>query len=288
MKFYTGRIKRKIFLLLLMTITAGSLTAGYFFGPAAEESAAGVQEGLFLPIIMYHSVVNAGDETGMYVVSARMLEEDLKWLKKQGYETVFISEVIDYVKHGSPLPEKPVMITFDDGMLNSMQTAFSVMERYRAKGVYSVVGKYCQGEYGYMDWSDLSAFEAKELVEIQNHSYDMHELGTRRGSGRRKGEGVSEYVRKFASDTSQMQLLLKENCGIIAQCYTYPFGIISEESVPVLEALGFEASLSCYEKPNYLIQGDPDSLFLLNRYNRSGTLSTEDFMEKVMRKEALS
>lgn len=282
-------IKRKFILFLLLMLMTCGMTAGHcFFGNSdvfnscedGLETLKPENDRVFLPVIMYHSVKEGREGLGAYVVSSDILEKDLCWLEENGYETVFVGEVIDYVKNGGDLPDKPVMITFDDGMMDNMQTALGVMEKHGAKGVYSVVGEYCEGEYGYMDWSDISSFEANPLVEIQNHSYRMHELDRRRGSSRMKGEGFCQYVTAFASDTSKMQILLEENAGIKAACYTYPFGIISEETVPVLEYLGFEASLTCYERENILTIGDSDCLYLLNRYNRAAGESTESFMKR--------
>lgn len=290
MKYGSVYIKRKILLFLLLMLMTCGMTAGHcFFGKISgtnvpEDGAETIKSGeerVFLPIIMYHSVKDSREDLGTYVISADTLEEDLKWLEENGYETVFVEEVIDYVKHGGELPEKPVMITFDDGMLDNMQTAIKVMEKYGAKGVYSVVGSYCEGEYGYMDWSDISAFESSPLVEIQNHSYGMHGLEGRRGSSRMKGEGFCQYITAFASDTSKMQILLEEKTGAKAKCYTYPFGIISEETIPVLENLGFEVSLTCYERENILTRGDSDCLYLLNRFNRAWGESTDSFMKRM-------
>ncbi|MDO4482547.1 MAG: polysaccharide deacetylase family protein [Bacillota bacterium] len=290
MKYGNVYIKRKIILFLLLMLMTCGMTAGHCFfaeisgANAKAEDAGSIKSGnesVFLPVIMYHSVKDGCEGQGEYVISAETLEEDLKWLDENGYETVFVEDVINYVKYGGNLPDNPVMITFDDGMLDNMKTAFRVMEKYGARGVYSVVGSYCEGEYGYMTWADILEFDSSPLVEIQNHSFEMHGLESRKGSSRMKGEGLCQYITAFASDASKMQILLEEKAGIKAECYTYPFGIISEETVPVLKCLGFEASLTCYERENIITRGDSDCLYLINRYNRGCGESTEKFMKRM-------
>ena len=76
-------------------------------------------------------------------------------------------------------------------------------------------------------------------------------------------------------------MALLAECGVDANVYAYPYGAISAESEPVLKDLGFYASLSCREKPNYITK-DPDCLWQLGRYNRPSGISTETFMQRAL------
>ncbi|MBQ4339739.1 MAG: polysaccharide deacetylase family protein [Firmicutes bacterium] len=280
MKQRYGRLRRKLTLFLILCIAAGSMTVGHIFFNEGKTTGGVSEHSVFLPVIMYHSVVEKG-EVGDYVIHAETFEQDMIWLKDHGYETVFIEDIINYVYTGKALPKKPVMITFDDGMKNNMNTAYKVMEKYEAKGVYSVVGSYCDSGYPYMDWNELAEFAKYPFAEIQNHSYDLHGLGNRKGSTRMQEEGFCEYITGFASDTSKMQIMLEEKAGVTAACYTYPFGLVSQETYPVLEDLGFKVSLTCIEKGNMISKGDESCLYRLNRYNRSADESTEGFMRRI-------
>ena len=68
-----------------------------------------------LPVLMYHSVLKDPQRTGKYTITPKKFEEDLIYLKNNGYETVSLKQVIKYVYHNEPLPEKPILLTFDDG-----------------------------------------------------------------------------------------------------------------------------------------------------------------------------
>lgn len=287
MKRINKMLEKKLINFLILCVVTGGIVVGhtYFKSDRTDEvmrydGMSQEKERIFLPVIMYHSVVKEGN-LGEYVVSADILEKDIKWLKEHNYEPVFVEDVITYVKGDGVLPPKPVMITFDDGMKNNMDTAFEVMKKYDAKGVYSVVGSYCDGGDPYMSWDELKEFSQEALVEIQHHSYSFHELGQRKGSMRMAGEGFCEYVTEFASDTSKMNNALAENADIKTSCYTYPFGLISTETYPVLESLGFEASFSCIEKGNYITKEDESCLHLMKRYNRAAGETTENFMNRI-------
>ena len=77
-----------------------------------------------MPVLMYHSINSKESKAGDYVITPAALRGDLEWLKQNGYQTVVVQDLLDYVEEGTPLPEKPVMITFDDGYYNNYLNAF--------------------------------------------------------------------------------------------------------------------------------------------------------------------
>ena len=93
-----------------------------------------------LPVAMYHSVTDQGDSPGEYVISPSMLEKDLQWLSQHGYETVVVGDLVSQVENGTPLPEKPVMLTFDDGYYNNYRNAYPLLQKYGMQAVLSPVG----------------------------------------------------------------------------------------------------------------------------------------------------
>src|SRR5690606_22465651 len=87
-----------------------------------------------LPVLMYHSIQENGAE---YQVTAAQLEEQLAWLLQNGYESVTSAEIIAWMTYGIPLPEKPVMITVDDGNFTDWYF-LELLERYGFEGVFSL------------------------------------------------------------------------------------------------------------------------------------------------------
>lgn len=247
-------------------------------------------EDISVPIIMYHSISEEPDDGEDYLISKAAFEEDMNYLIENGYESVFISDLVSYVEDGVQLPEKPVVITFDDGFLNNMSYAYPFMEERGMKGVISVVGKYVEKAveedehnpgYSNLTWDEITELSQSGTFEIGNHTYDMHTLGERRGCKIKYGETFEEYRNALYDDVYKLQEMIRENCGITPEVFAYPYGFISDESVYILHEMGFKALLSCYEEPNY-INRNPACLTILNRYNRSGKYSTEEFMEKAL------
>ncbi|MBO5222797.1 MAG: polysaccharide deacetylase family protein [Clostridia bacterium] len=260
------------------------------FGLNATLYVSAASSGIELPILMYHSVGYNDRVHSAYLLSPEAFEADLVWLKNHGYHTVFLSEVIDYVDGKGGLPEKPVVITLDDGFLNSFTYVLPLLQKYDMKATVSVVGSFCEAytqhpdpnpAYAYLAWSDVRALVDSGLVEIGNHTYDMHSVGVRRGCMRKADESVASYASALSSDLSRLQSMLREQVGITPTVFAYPYGAVSSEAVYVLQSLGFRAALTCSEQINLISPAVPEGLYHLGRFNRPSGETTVGFMQKV-------
>ena len=245
--------------------------------------------GIDVPIIMYHSVLKSAKKQTKYIVTPAQLESDMLWLKSNGYTTVFIQDLINYVYNGTPLPSKPVVLTFDDGYYNNLIYLYPLLKKYNMKAVISIIGIYSEEysktldlnpSYAHLTWDNINELSDSGLVEILNHSYNMHKTDTRKGCKILSGESYNEYKTVLAKDIMKTQELLNSNCKIAPIAFTYPFGYMCEESEGIIKELGFKASLSCYEKINHITR-DESCLYMLKRFNRDSTISTERFMAKI-------
>lgn len=262
--------------------------ANSYFNTQAHTVAAIEQKAL--PIVMYHSILKDNAQQGEYVLSPEVLRQDLAYLKRQGYQTVTIQDLIAYVNEGTALPEKPVMITFDDGYYNNFLYAYPILKDLEMKAVISIIGNqtviFTENGQENAYWSYLTLPRLQEMVEsgffeIQNHSYDLHTYGARRGCLRTRGEDKNSYKAFLQQDTLEVQELLAKNGLPKPVCYTYPFGSLSDESEEILKELGFQCTLGCEEGMNYITR-DPMGLYRLRRYNRPAGISTASFMRKLL------
>ena len=291
--FTTLRIRTaRVILALLLTISlsvGGLLLWSSYRTQMSSGIKEGQTEGIRLPIVMYHSILGVSSRQGQYVVSPEVLENDLKFLKDKGYTTIVTEDLVKYVKHGVLLPEKPIMLTFDDGFYNNYLNCMPLMEKYDCKMILSPIGaetvRYSEsGEenvaYSYVTWKRLKEMHESGRVEIQNHSYNMHSAkGGRNGSKKKSMETLSEYQSVFSEDVLKMQNLITEQVGVTPTAFAYPLGAISKESLPILKELGFQAAFTCESKVNVLT-GDGEQLYHLGRYNRPAGISTEAFFAK--------
>jgi peptidoglycan/xylan/chitin deacetylase (PgdA/CDA1 family) len=90
-----------------------------------------------IPILCYHRI--GIDRKSEYEVTPSTFEADMKILADSGYHSIMPSQLYDYLVYNKPLPEKPVMITFDDSRAEHFQIAAPVMEKYGFKGVFFIM-----------------------------------------------------------------------------------------------------------------------------------------------------
>lgn len=271
-------------ILLFLTLLVTLLTVGISIVIATSE------DYIDVPIIMYHSILKDPSRSNKYTVTPAVLEEDLKYIKDKGYTTVTIADLISYVYDDSPLPEKPIVLTFDDGHYNNYGYLFPLLEKYDMKAVISIVGSYTDKftetdeanlNYSYLRWKDIKELMDTGRIEFQNHTYNLHSnTGKRIGTKKIKGETDEHYKSILKDDILKLQQEFEGNTNYTPKCFTYPFGGISNASLDIIKELGFKASLSCEQGINKLTK-NPNSLYLLKRYNRPSYISTYNFFQKI-------
>lgn len=245
-----------------------------------------------LPIIMYHSVLMDKSSRNDYVVSPDLFESDLKYFKDNGYTAVTVNDLIDYVYKNKALPQKIVMLTFDDGYYNNYKYVFPLLKKYNTKAVISPIAKLSEeytavGEenpsYGHLLEKNIQEMDASGLVEFQNHSYNMHSLSPRKGIGKKYRETDDDYRSAINNDITKAQDYLQRVTGKLPTAFVYPFGEESSTSLDILKQSGFLSTLNCTEKLNYITK-NPESLYELGRFRRDNSESTAQLMERISKK----
>ena len=244
-----------------------------------------------LPIVMYHQLTKSESRAGRYVLTLEQFEKDLIFLKEKGYETVTVSQLLDYSQGKGKLPEKVIMITFDDGCETLYAYAKPLLEQYGFTAVGFVVGSladyYTELDDHNLNYSNLNWAEIKELsmgntVEIQSHSYDLHKnTGYRSGAKKKKGETFEQYAEFLGADASKMKTEMLKHTGKAPVAIAYPFGSFSSESKEILKKYGIKMAFTCEERVNIVKKAEPERLFGLGRYNRPSGISSESFFEKM-------
>lgn len=233
------------------------------------------QKPVNLPIVLYHEVKT--QNVNKFVVTPCEFESDLKYLKENGYTTVTMADVINFVYSDAKLPEKPVILSFDDGYLNNYVYAVPLLKKYNMKIVLSLIAKDSDNftkskdsnlDYSHMNWDQLNEILKSDCVEIQNHTYNLHAMTKKRyGCKKKASESLSDYEQILSGDLMKCQLDIFQHTGRMPTTFTYPYGVVSKESLPVIKNLGFKASLSCKYGIN-VITNDPERLYCMKRISR--------------------
>lgn len=245
--------------------------------PTVSDARASVE----LPILMYHGITEDVSKVNDYTIMLDDFEEDLKWIKANGYTSISASQLVDYVEKGSSLPTKPIMITFDDGYTSNYTLAFPLLQKYNTKAIISVIGLesdinskdiYKDSYTSNLSWGEIENMSASGLIEFGNHTYALHSItAERKGADKAKGEAQESYSKILTDDLLLNQKKVASATGYPPLVFAWPYGAypLDGSADDVLKDLGFKVSLTSYQIKNTVEQGNPNSLFGLKRFLRT-------------------
>lgn len=230
-------------------------------------------QGVELPVLMYHSVDNTG---GTFSVTAEKLEQDIIELKNAGYTPVGFDEVIGFVHRGEELPDKPVVLTFDDGYENNYSIVLPMAERLGFKfEVFTVAGFIHYSPYA-MKWGQVAQLNNSPYGAIGCHTNNLHSYTAdgRAGVLRMEGENFREWEHVLRSDLSAAKTLFVGNTGYAPRTFAYPNGKFSAEADRLLREEGYLVTVTTEPGVNVIEKGDIESLYLMLRISMDGGLSS--------------
>lgn len=235
-----------------------------------------------VPILMYHEVKYT--KLGKDAISPWELECDLIFLRDNGYTPVTVGDLIDFVTADATLPDKPVVLSFDDGYMNNHKLALPLLRAYNVPVSLSIIVKNTDDftrdpsasiDYAHMTWAQINEFVSYG-AEITNHTYAMHGWGVgRNGCTQKPGEPDAEYVTELTRDVLTAQTHIYENTYTVPETFVYPYGKYSDKTDEVLKNLGFQATLTCDYGVNLIEKGRPDCLYNLKRVCRAHGVSAQ-------------
>ena len=207
-----------------------------------------------VPILCYHQIrdwrakdsKNAKD----YIVPIAQFKAQMKMLADSGYHTILPDELFSYLKYGTKLPSKPVMLTFDDTDLDQFTVAAPEMKKYGFKGVFFIM-TVSLGRPNYMSRAQVKSLSDEGHV-IGSHTWDHQNVKKYQGE---------DWVTQIEKPTKT----LKEITGKDIKYFAYPFGLWNPEAIPELKKRGFDGAFVLAEK-----RDEKDPLFTIRRIIASG------------------
>lgn len=267
-------MKLKLKIILSLILAAIMLLLYVWPGGTTERSCR-------LPVLMYHHFDAA--VTADTVVSPERFREQMTALKNAGYTTVTLQQIAAFVDHGVPLPEKPVLITMDDGYTSNLTIAAPILEELGMCATVFLIGIY-EGEEispntgnplypARFSYEDALCWAEKGVLDLQSHSFNMHQRAQDGISGRDgilplTGEPVSEYQSALAQDAMLFAQRRAEH-GVTTPllALAYPYGFFAAASEAVLRQAGIRFTFTVEERSNLLRIGREDCLWNMGRFN---------------------
>lgn len=241
-------------------------------------AAACAQPRRHVTVLMYHNF--APEEKycqTAWTMQPDRLREDLEWLAEHGYATVLPSELAEGVlADGQPLPDKAVMLTFDDGYESNYTYAFPLLQEFGAKAAVALIVGKIGTEPGFLTWDECREMAESGLVEFGSHTYDSHggDGGSTQGIARLAGETREEYALRVGGDLDESAAVIERELGKKPDYFAYPLGKVEPWAN---ELIGNAFRVSVTSKRG---RACPErSLYKLPRYNVTQTERAESFVK---------
>ena len=245
-----------------------------------------------VPVLMYH---NIADEPNDMTVTPETFRMHMETLAENGYTTVTLDDMVNYVYYGGELPEKPVLITFDDGYYSNYEYAYPVLSELGMKAVIFTVGTSF-GKTTYLDTDapitpHFGEKEAKEMtnsgvISLQSHTYDMHrsenyEKNARYDMGQLAGETEEEYIDTVREDLIMSREFLENLREDNVLALSYPKGKITDNAARIAVEEGYTVTFSTNWGVQELVRGLGQSLYAVKRNHISNDVTSERLLEIV-------
>ena len=221
--------------------------------------------GKHVPILCYHALRDTNkddsDNEKTYSVSPANFTSQIKALADNGYKSITPAELENYWINHTPLPEKPIMITFDDGRAEQYSIGAETLEKYHFKGVFFIM-TVTIGKQNYMNQTEIKSLSDRGHI-IGCHTWDHHK--------------VTDYKK----DDWQLQLSKpKQQLEKITQkpvtYFAYPFGVFNRATADSVKRHGYTSAYTVYGKADNRLP-----LFTLPRIIAKNSGTTDDFLKGI-------
>ena len=211
------------------------------------------------PILLYHHV--EGESTlSRYNVSIPAFQAQMRALEEMGFTPIPISTLVTALLDGGELPEKPVVITFDDGHLSVFENAFPIMQELEFPGVFYIVANRINGSPDFVTIPQL-----KEMIqagwEIGSHSFSHADLT------------LNHTI--VAKEIGQSKTDLEQALSTEVETFAYPFGTIDPFTAQKVSDYGYRAGMGLGTSKIHTW----NNLYYLNRIEIYGYTTVEQFKE---------
>jgi spore germination protein YaaH/peptidoglycan/xylan/chitin deacetylase (PgdA/CDA1 family) len=203
-----------------------------------------------IPVLLYHGVLEKIDPSDFSNITIKNFDSQMKMLKDEGYNSINIRDIDDFINNNYNLPEKPVVISFDDGRIDSVKNGDPILRKYGFKAVmFDVTGKQNSNDKFFLSWNDLLNMKNSGRWDIEVHGGDQYHTSIvidQNGntghfasnkewlSEKNRLETDQEYKQRLISDITKAKSDLMQHLpGIRLVSFAYPYGDYGEEATNI-------------------------------------------------------
>jgi|LakMenEpi03Aug12_release.lakeMendotaPanAssembly.Ray.scaffolds.fasta_scaffold00704_51 biofilm PGA synthesis lipoprotein PgaB len=210
-----------------------------------------------VPILMYHDVLEKSEV--FFDLQPEDFERHLKTLLENGLTPISPDQLVHHLRTGLPLPEKPVLLSFDDGYAGHYTHVYPLLKKYRVPAVFFVFPGKLDGKVvgrSTLSWEQLKTMAADPLITIASHSVthptDLRTLDDQ----------------ALAYEVTESKQRLEEELGIPIRYFSYPTGYYDQRVSQAVAKAGYLAAFTMRQNAEQFA-GASESLLAIERFGQS-------------------
>ena len=185
-----------------------------------------------VPVLNYHQVEEKNGNP--LTLWPDQFEAQMAYLADEGYTTITIDEMMDALENGTPLPEKPVIITFDDGYADNYEYAYPILKKYGFKATIFLIYDFTNTYPNYLTWEQIDEMKDSGLIHFESHTMthaNLSELTSR------------DELRHEIADS---RVALSEKLGREISYIAYPGGRVTDAVEEITRDAGYRGAFTVH------------------------------------------
>lgn len=210
-----------------------------------------------VPVLMYHDVLTPPEV--FFDLTPEDFEAHLQTILDNGLTPVSPDQLLQHLRTGAPLPEKPVLITLDDGYVGHYEHVLPLLQKYQVPATFFVFPGKIDGDIAgrsTLTWDQLKTMAAEPLVTIASHSVthppDLRELSDE----------------DLAYEVVESKRRLESQLGMPMRYFSYPTGYYDERVAQAVADAGYLAAFTMRQQNEQFV-GASESLLAIERFGQS-------------------
>jgi peptidoglycan/xylan/chitin deacetylase (PgdA/CDA1 family) len=228
-----------------------------------------------VPILVYHQFSN--DHSDKLTVKVDSFYEQMLYLKENGFKVIGLDQLLDFMEFKTPLPEKAIVITIDDGWLSTYEIAYPILKKFGFSATLFVYTDFIGTDQA-MNWSQL-----KEMTEngfdVQSHTHSYQSL-----TMIRENESFKNYFDFLVQEIEESKISIDRHLNLDCRYLAYPYGETNPLVISLVKKLGYRAAFTInrgstpfFENPfnvgRSIVYGDFDMIEFIKKISYEETIT---------------
>lgn len=235
-----------------------------------------------VPVLLYHGIVN--NTSSRIHITVKKFKRQMNYLKKNGFSVITLDELYDFINLKQPIPERSVVLTFDDGYRSFYENAYPILKKNGFSATLFIYTDFIRKNSRLsVDWDMLKRLD-KEGIDIQSHTKSH----INDWCWQRKGEQRERFFERVRMELCDARSIIEKRIGNRVRYIAYPYGQFNDDMIRIAKECGYEGGLTLTNAPlrdGRVVTGNGNSFFanpfLIRRAQITRGVSMKGFINRL-------